>query len=235
MYRARSPASAFAQKPAAEKNPGDFLLKARYSRTADEAFQAVVELAAGINEEATDVERMQLFVKAGAWDKVAELLREYDPDVAHRIYMRIVYELIGGNPKAVMLPLDVVRLADAAPVAIDKSQAGPLGRMLFVALQGTESRAELMVILKKGTPRLGGTDPETRRAAASLLASAELWAEAKEFGLKDADIPRGVIAGRNRARRPSTTTLGSSSYRSCTSRRRKTPNGQRPWIVSTKP
>jgi hypothetical protein len=183
----------FAQKPGADKIPGDSLLKARYSRTSDEAFQGAVDLAAGISEEASDVERMQLFVKAGAWSKVADLLREYDPEVAHRIHMRIVLDLNGTNPRAVMLPLDVVRLADASPVDLDNRQNGPLGRMLFLALQGNESRAELMAVLKKGTPRLGGTDPNTRRAAAALLASAELWAEAKEFGLKESDIPRGVV------------------------------------------
>ena len=73
-----------------------------------------------------------------------------------------------------MLPLDVIGLANASPVEIDNRQAYPLGRMLFVALQGNESRTELMTILKKGTPRLGGTNPETRKAAAILRAEAML-------------------------------------------------------------
>lgn len=182
----------FAQKKKGKNLMDDGLLKARYSRTADEAFQAAVDLAAGVPEEATDVERMQLFVKAGAWGKVAEMIQDYEPDIAHRIHIRIITDLASGNPKSVMLPLDVVRLADASPATLDNRQTNPLGRMLFLALQGTDSRAELMAVLRKGTPRLGGSDPETRRSAAALLASAELWADAKEFGLKDSDIPRGV-------------------------------------------
>src|SRR5439155_815258 len=118
-----------------------------------------------------------------------------------RILTKILNELQGANPKPVMLPLDVVRLADAAPLELDNRQTYPLGRMLLTALQGTESRAELMAVLRKGTRRLGGTDPVARRAAATVLAAAELWTEAKEFGLQDRDIPvNAAIAAESLAR-----------------------------------
>ena len=72
-----------------------------------------------------------------------------------------------------------------------------LGKLLAMAIPKTDSRTELMAILQKGTKRLGGDDPAKRHATARVLAAAEFWNEAKEFGLSESELPAVTAAAKS--------------------------------------
>lgn len=208
---AKAAAKALADKLAAEAaaakaaqkvitDRADAIMKLKVSRTADEVFNAVARMAAGADKTIAvpdgDPERFLLYIHAGEWEKLGELIDAY-PNLGGdwnnyktRLYYRVVSEL--GNyqsPKPVLLPSDVIRLADASPLPLDDKMMSVLGRLLAQAIPKTDSRAELMAILRKGTKRLGGDDAEKRHATARVLAAAEFWNEAKEFGLSESELP----------------------------------------------
>lgn len=81
----------------------------------------------------------------------------------------------------VFMPNDLVGLADASPAALKKDALEQLGRLL----QQTPARGNFLESflkrLEDGTERLGGDDPEKRKAAALLLVSADRIIEAGRF------------------------------------------------------
>lgn len=170
------------------------VLRVKISRTPEDVFRAVRRLnadsaAASVEQTAAEDERYLLFIQAGEWEKLRDLIAAYPKDFALRIYGKTLHDVLYSNPRSLMLPNDVLRLADASPFELDDYQASLIGRLLTYAVSKTEARTELTAQLKRGTARLGGTDPARRHAAARVLASAEFWKEAKEFGLKENDIP----------------------------------------------
>lgn len=176
--------------PPALRKDVDPIVKVKFSRRAEEAFRAV---AVALPDDASEGERLLYQVQAGRWEDVRDFLKLFEPESGRRIHTRIVSDLAFSNPKSVLLPMEVVRLADASPVELDDKQTSALGRLLLLAMQGSESNAELMLLLTKGTARLGGTDPDRRKAAARILAAAEQWADARSIGLPDKDIRPGVV------------------------------------------
>lgn len=168
---------------------GDACLRAKLARTPDEVFRAVTRVSTGADKDLPDEEKFPLYVHAGEWEKFGALIAAYPGDFPARMHTKVLNELMWANPKPVFLPLDVLRLADASPTDLSDKQTIAVGRLLSIAIGKTDSRTELMNQLKKGTKRLGGNDPEKRHAAARVLASAEFWNEAKEFGLKESEIP----------------------------------------------
>ncbi|WP_254513720.1 hypothetical protein [Anatilimnocola floriformis] len=168
---------------------GDACLRAKLSRTPEEVFRAVARMGSGGDKDLPDEEKFPLYVHAGEWEKFHDLIVKYPSDFPQRMYSKVLNELMWANPKPILLPLDVLRIADAAPTELTDKQTISIGKLLNHAIAKNESRTELMNQLKKGTARLGGSDPAKRNAAARALASAEFWTEAKEFGLKENEIP----------------------------------------------
>lgn len=168
---------------------GEACLKAKLSRTPDEVFRAVARVSQGADQDLPDEEKYPLYVQAGEWEKLRDLIAKYPSDFPARMHTKVLNDLMWGNPKPLLLPIDVLRLADASPTELGDKQTIALGKLLSFAVGKTESRTELMAQLKKGTARLGGADPAKRHAAARVLAAAEFWNEAKEFGLKESEIP----------------------------------------------
>ena len=168
---------------------GDACLRAKLSRTPEEVFRAIARVSSGSDKDLPDEEKFPLYVHAGEWEKFHDLIVKYPSDFPQRMYGKVLNELMWANPKPILLPLDVLRIADAAPAELTDKQTIAIGKLLNHAIAKNESRTELMNQLKKGTTRLGGNDPVKRNAAARALASAEFWNEAKEFGLKESDIP----------------------------------------------
>jgi len=165
------------------------ILRIKVSRSPDDVFRAVTRMNAGADKNLPEDERFLLYFQAGEWEKFRDLFAPFTDEQKERMYSRVVNEMTWSNPKALFLPTDVLRLADAAPAPLEDKQAVALGRILAYSIGKNDTRTELVAALKKGTVRLGGTDPKKRQAAARMLGSAEFWEEAKEFGLKGNDLP----------------------------------------------
>lgn len=168
----------------------DAMLKRKLTRTADDVYRAVTQFSAAGDAGLSDEDRLVLYVQAGEWEKLRDLIATYPNDYPQRLYLRVLGELTSYGNRPIMLPSDVVRLADAAPVELDERHAANLGKLLTYAIAKGDARAELTALLQKGTKRLGGDDPLRRRMTARMLAAAEFWNEAKSFGLQDDDLPR---------------------------------------------
>jgi hypothetical protein len=168
---------------------GDACLKVKLSRSPDEVFRAVARISQGGDKNLPDEEKFPLYVQAGEWEKLRDLIAAYPSDFPARMHGKVLSDLMWGNPKPILLPTDVLRIADASPTELNDKQTIAVGKLLSIAIPKNESRTELMNQLKLGTVRLGGSDPAKRHAAARVLAAAEFWNEAKEFGLKENEIP----------------------------------------------
>lgn len=165
------------------------IYRIKLSRSAEDVFRAITRMNAGADKDLPEDERFALYFQASQWDKFRELFKPFTDEQKERMYSRVVNEMTWANPKPVFLPTDVLRLADSAPAPLEDKQAVALGRILAYSIGKTDTRAELVAALKRGTVRLGGTDPLKRQAAARMLGAAEFWEEAKEFGLKGNDLP----------------------------------------------
>lgn len=174
------------------------ILKVKYTRTADDVFTAIGVLASGGDQGLSDIEKFKLYLAAGEWEKLGAVIAAYPKtgynDYPQRMYGKILGELLYASPKAVLLPGDVLALADAAPAPLDDKQMSMIGKLLAQTIPKTDSRTELMAILRKGTKQLGGDDPAKRFTTARVLAAAEFWAEAKEFGLSESELPAVAAA-----------------------------------------
>ena len=184
-------AAAAAARAVADR--AEAIYRVKLTRTADDVFRAVARLEAGGDKNLAEDQKYLLYVQSGEWEKLRDLTTPFTDEQKDRMYMKLLNDLSWGNPKAVMLPTDVLRIADIAPTELEDKQATQLGRLLSLSIGKTDSRAELMAALKKGTAKLGGTDPKRRQITARMLGSAEFWEEAKAFGLKGNEIPT-VIA-----------------------------------------
>ena len=91
----------------------------------------------------------------------------------------------GANPKILeqqYLDLnDIAGLADASPLPLDRELIQLLTPLLSQAFARGDFVDDLLITLRSGTKRLGGDDPELKRAAARLLISVNKAAEAGEF------------------------------------------------------
>ncbi|MDA7618516.1 hypothetical protein N8703_04370, partial [Verrucomicrobia bacterium] len=83
--------------------------------------------------------------------------------------------------KQVLYPQDIIGLADACPVQLEKDHLTVLGNLFREALNKGNLLHVFITQVKSGTLKLGGSDPEKRHAAALLLASAGRQIEAGEF------------------------------------------------------
>jgi hypothetical protein len=94
--------------------------------------------------------------------------------------------------KQVLYPQDIIGLADACPVQLEKDHLTVLGNLFREALNKGNLLHVFITQVKSGTLKLGGSDPEKRHAAALLLASAGRQIEAGEF------LPTPEEAAKNR-------------------------------------
>ncbi len=168
--------------------------KIKFSRQAEEAFRAVT---ATLDEEADESTLLLAWVQSGDWEEVREFLKQFEPEGARRLHIKICSDLAFANPKSTMLPQDVIALADASPVDLEERQIAPLGNLLKLSVKDSESRTELLAQLHRGTIRLGGENADRRRTAARLLARADLNSEAKTFGLPERDLRPETVAVEN--------------------------------------
>ncbi|MCB1096958.1 MAG: hypothetical protein KDN22_15390 [Verrucomicrobiae bacterium] len=88
---------------------------------------------------------------------------------------------------------DIVGLADASPFPLDRELIQYLTPLLTQAFARGDFIDDLLATLREGTKRLGGNDPELKRAAARLLIAVDHAAEAGEF----LPTPEQAIADQN--------------------------------------
>jgi hypothetical protein len=87
----------------------------------------------------------------------------------------------GMFPAPVLLPDDVLALADIAPGELNDDLIQRLGYLLIRALSKGNYIAPFLSRLEQGTPRLGGADPARRDLAAQLLIAAGRLTDAGRF------------------------------------------------------
>lgn len=84
----------------------------------------------------------------------------------------------GMGPGSVLLPDDVLALADLAPGELTSEWLGSLSQLLTRVLSKGHHLEPVLARLEKGTARLGGVDPARRAAAVRLLLGAGRLADA---------------------------------------------------------
>ncbi|MEC8907145.1 MAG: hypothetical protein VX407_08350, partial [Verrucomicrobiota bacterium] len=95
--------------------------------------------------------------------------------------------------KHLLSPTDILYLGDACPVDLNEKTTIPkLGRLLKIALSRGHFPDTVVILLEKGTKKIGGSsDSKKRMTAARLLISAGLAADAGKFlpKIDDSDDP----------------------------------------------
>ena len=103
----------------------------------------------------------------GDWGKIRAALAAMPPELAGKIYDKILADLTE-KPKPNMHLDDVLALADAVPGEFTWDQVHRLGQLLGLAVPMNESYW-LGDRLQHGTEKLGGTDPAKRLLAGRVL------------------------------------------------------------------
>jgi len=134
-----------------------------------------------------ELEAFQKSVTLGEWAVVSDYLKTFPEKDGKKAYAHLLDNLsVQPNSEQisnavdnkryyeqnVLLPDDVLGLADAAPCELDKKLVEKLARLLSKSLSGGGFPDDLVEKLKVGTNRLGGEDPSRRLAALRLLINA---------------------------------------------------------------
>ena len=101
------------------------------------------------------------------WGKLREQLAQMPPELARKIYDKMLTDLTE-KPKPNVRLDDVLALADAVPGEFTWDEVHRLGQLLGLAVPANETYW-LSDRLKKGTEKLGGADPAKRLLAGRVL------------------------------------------------------------------
>ena len=98
------------------------------------------------------------------------------------VYTHLLNLLAGGRQApAIVLPDEVLALADASPGDLDSRQLRLLGQLLVQSRENVGDPRQTLARLRAGTKHLGGADPKKRLAAARLLLAAQRVDEAQTY------------------------------------------------------
>ena len=171
-------ATAQAQQPAAPLTPAptldpkllkeyESILNQKFTRDPSELLRHLERV--GTSDPATlpANDRFQLRFVTGDWVKLGEELKQMPPDLAVKIYNKMLADLTE-NRKPVVRLEDIVGLSDASPAELNNDNVRRLGQLLGVAVPVSES-FWLVDRFQKGTDKFGGTDPAKRLLAARVL------------------------------------------------------------------
>ncbi|MDH4475486.1 MAG: hypothetical protein QE274_03350 [Verrucomicrobiaceae bacterium] len=103
----------------------------------------------------------------GDWAKIGEELKQMPPDLAVKIYNKMLADLTENRKPVVRLD-DIVGLSEAAPAELNNDNVRRLGQLLGIAVPVNES-FWLLDRFQKGTGKFGGADPAKRLLAARVL------------------------------------------------------------------
>jgi len=137
------------------------ILTQKFTRDPADIFQALAR--AGSADSLTATERFFADFRTGDWGKIREQLAQMPPELARKIYDKMLADLTEKQKPNVRLD-DVLGLADAVPGEFTRDEVHKLGQLLGLAVPANESYW-LSDRLKKGTAKLGGADPAKRLLA----------------------------------------------------------------------
>jgi hypothetical protein len=167
-------AALVAQQPAAAPAPLDAktlrqyenLLNYKFSRDLNEVFGALEKAAKDDSRTPVDVRFLQAF-RLGDWPRVRAELRLLPPDLARRIYDKMLNDLLERRLIALRLD-DALALVDAVPGELTDDEVRKIGQLLSNVLAPGDA-FWLSERLAKGTAQLGGGDAVKRLRTARML------------------------------------------------------------------
>ena len=143
------------------------ILNQKFSRDPSELLRNLERFGTADPKTLIVTDRFNLRFLTGDWSKVREELAQMPPDLARKIYDKMLADLTERQKPNMQLE-DVLGLADAVPGEFTGDNLHKLGQMLGVAVPPSES-FWLVDRLQKGTATLGGSDPARRLLTARVL------------------------------------------------------------------
>lgn len=201
------------------------LLKLTFDRRPASVLKAMARKAGAAQAFTNEVERFQADVITSDWDAVRKFLGALPEKQVSQVYRAVLIALQRVPPNTaivqpadpsepvvaqpaqraidpVLLPEDILGLADAKPTDLDDGDVEALGRLLTRSLARGGGIEPLLARLEMGTDRLGGSDEKKRKHAAGLLVAAGRLTEAGKFlpGFDAAQAAKDFVALDLRAR-----------------------------------
>jgi hypothetical protein len=146
------------------------LLGQKFSRDPNELLRHLERVGTADPATLPANDRFLLRFVTGDWNEVRAELARMPPDLAAKLYNKMLSDLTE-NRKPVVRLEDITGLADAAPADLTNDNIRKLGQLVTIAVPVTETYW-LADRLQKGTGKLGGTDPAKRLLAARVLIAA---------------------------------------------------------------
>ncbi len=143
------------------------ILTHKFSRDLTEIFHAIEKSGTADLATLTPSDRFFTLFRMGEWAKVREELAQMPPDLARKIFDKMLTDLTE-KAKPNMRLDDVVGLSEAVPGDFTGDELRRLGQLFGLAVPANETYW-LSDRLRKGTGKLGGTDPAKRLLAGRVL------------------------------------------------------------------
>jgi hypothetical protein len=183
------------------------LLKLQFDRRPASVLKSMARKAEGDKAFTNDLERFQADVTTSDWPAVRKFLATLSEKQLPPVYKALITGLGRPPPTSsatppsaeppdpgapqpapaqraidpVLLPEDILGLADAKPADLDDADLDALGKLLTRALTKGAVIEPFLARLEAGTERLGGNDAQNRRNAANLLIAAGRMTDAAAF------------------------------------------------------
>ena len=139
----------------------------KFSRDLTEIYSALERSGRKDPATQTATDRFFFSFRAGDWGKIREELAQMPPDLARKIFDKMLADLTEKQKPNLRLD-DVLGLADAVPGEFTADNLRKLGQLLGLAVPTNESYW-VADRLQKGTAKLGGTDPAKRLLTGRML------------------------------------------------------------------
>jgi len=150
-------------------------------KEADESNAATAQAATPpLDKDTLAAQQYQRQVIQGDWPAVKQHLETLPESIQGTVY-NLTLALLLGKTGGIVLPDDVLAIADAAPAPLTDAQLAQLGGLLRASRKHVDNPSTLLDRLQSGTARLGGADPKRRLAAARMLAAAGMTKDAASF------------------------------------------------------
>jgi len=130
--------------------------------------------------EAGEVQQFYAAVITGDWKGVQDELARLPKDAGPKVYGHVLRVLLAGR-QGIVLPDEILLLADASPQPPDRDQLSQLGQLLARARSRVGEPKAALARLTSGTRWLGGKEPAARVAGAQVLIAAGMIDEALRY------------------------------------------------------
>jgi hypothetical protein len=182
------------------------ILKLQFDRRPAAILKALAKRAESAAALTNDVQRFEVDVATGDWKALKEFLAKLPEKQVSQVYKHVLQSLQKIPPAAqpqpnqspsdspqspptqsnqpiepVLLPDDILGLADARPGELQDTELEQLGRLLSRSLARGGAIEPFMARLESGTDSLAGENATKRDRAAKLLMSANRLTEAGKF------------------------------------------------------